>query len=205
MLSVITPTNNTRYLGEAHDSLAGQTHTDWEWIVVPNGGATWASDDPRVRVIPADFTGSVGGLKRFACQQAKGDLLVELDHDDLLTPTALAQIADAFEDAEVGMVYSNCAEIFLPGGQLPKVGENFLRSIRCSFSITGLLQDALDGIDSLVQARRRVVWGVSEEGARGFYALHHLGCEAPTIPALAFEPDAIDPFGRQRSSSLELL
>jgi len=109
MISVITPTNNTRYLKETYDSLVGQTHTDWEWVVVPNGGATWESEDPRVRIIPADFTGSIGGLKKFACRQAKGDILVELDHDDLLTPTALAQIAGAFEDG-VGMVYSNCAD-----------------------------------------------------------------------------------------------
>lgn len=110
MLSIITPTNNTRYLEEAYDSLAGQTYKKWEWIVVPNGGATWESKDKRVRVIPADFTGSIGGLKRFACRQARGDILVELDHDDLLTPTALGQIVTAFEDAEVGMVYSNFAD-----------------------------------------------------------------------------------------------
>ena len=68
MISVITPTNNTRYLKETYDSLAGQTHEDWEWVVVPNGGATWEVNDPRVRVVPADFTGSIGGLKRFACR-----------------------------------------------------------------------------------------------------------------------------------------
>ena len=113
MISVITPTNNTRYLKETYDSLAGQTHEDWEWVVVPNGGATWEVNDPRVRVVPADFTGSIGGLKRFACRQTKGDILVELDHDDLLTPTALAQIADAFKDTRVGMVYSNCADFNL--------------------------------------------------------------------------------------------
>lgn len=113
MLSIITPTNNTRYLGEAYDSLRAQTHESWEWIVVPNGGANWESNDPRVKVIPADFTGSIGGLKRFACRQAKGKIIVELDHDDLLIPTALAQIEEAFKGNDVGMTYSNFADFNL--------------------------------------------------------------------------------------------
>lgn len=114
MISVITPTNNPRYMTEAYDSLLAQTFTNWEWVVVPNGGAVWGCSDKRLRVIPNDETGSVGALKRFACEQAKGDILVELDHDDMLTPTALEQVVGAFEDSSVGMVYSNNAEFSMP-------------------------------------------------------------------------------------------
>ena len=114
MISVITPTNNPEYLGEAYNSLAAQSLKNWEWIVVPNGGVTWECSDKRVKTYPTDMTGSVGALKRFACERARGDIVVELDHDDMLTPNALAKIAAAFKDKTVGMVYSNCAEFFMP-------------------------------------------------------------------------------------------
>jgi hypothetical protein len=54
-------------------------------------------------------------VKRRAFSVAEGDLLVELDHDDELMPTALEEIAAAFERASVGFVYSDWCEI-LPSG-----------------------------------------------------------------------------------------
>jgi len=116
VISIITPTNNPQYLGEAYDSLLAQTYQNWEWVIVPNGGASVPSrDDPRVKVYPCDITGSVGAVKRFACERAYGPIIAEFDHDDLLTPTALEQVANAFhEDSELGMVYSNFAEFNMP-------------------------------------------------------------------------------------------
>jgi SAM-dependent methyltransferase len=49
----------------------------------------------------------VGPLKHFACSKCTGDILLELDHDDLLTPDALEEVVKAFEEPEVGFVYSN--------------------------------------------------------------------------------------------------
>jgi len=116
MISVITPTNNPCYLAEAYQSLQAQTYQDWEWVIVPNGGASWITcQDERVRVFPLYTTGSVGAIKRLACERVKGDIIAELDHDDLLTPTALEQVAKAFDgDPELGMVYSNFAEFNMP-------------------------------------------------------------------------------------------
>jgi hypothetical protein len=42
---------------------------------------------------------------------SEGEILVELDHDDELTPGGLEEIARAFADPEVGFVYSDWAEI----------------------------------------------------------------------------------------------
>ena len=49
---------------------------------------------------------------------AKGNILVELDHDDELMPTALEEIQEAF-DAGAKFVYSDWCEI-LPNGQSGK-------------------------------------------------------------------------------------
>ncbi|MEK8109084.1 glycosyltransferase [Micromonospora sp. M12] len=48
----------------------------------------------------------------YACAEAAGDILVELDDDDLLSSDCLQEIVDAFDsNPEVGFVYSDTAQI----------------------------------------------------------------------------------------------
>jgi len=118
LISVITATHDEKYLAEAWESLKGQTHTDWEWVLVPNGNADIPEgirDDPRVAVYPHPG-GTIGALKRFACERARGEIVVELDHDDLLTPACLAEVHTALQDAD--LCYSNHAE-FVDGTWKP--------------------------------------------------------------------------------------
>jgi len=117
-VSVFTPSHDPRYLDECYASLDAQTMSDWEWVVLLNGGAQWKRpDDERVIVRSATVTG-VGALKARACEMARGELLVELDHDDVLATTALAQVVAAFDDhPEVGFVYSDCAQINADGSR----------------------------------------------------------------------------------------
>ena len=100
-LSVFTPSHNPVFLGECYRSLVAQTRDDWEWVVLLNGGAPdWAppEEDDRVTVIRASSrVRGVGAAKYEACRAAGGDVLVELDHDDVLTPTCLEELAEAFE------------------------------------------------------------------------------------------------------------
>lgn len=122
LISVITPTHDVSKLAEAWLSLRGQTHENFEWIVVVNhADATRAMQmkaevqklvdgDGRVAVtVHSAFTG-VGAAKKFAFGLGVGEALVELDHDDLLTPDALEEVAAAFEDPEIGFVYSDGAD-----------------------------------------------------------------------------------------------
>jgi hypothetical protein len=114
-ITVFTPSHDTRYLGQAYDSLREQTFSDWEWIVLLNRKApAWkpATEDERVRVsrAPAGARG-VGALKRAACELAGGEILLELDHDDRLSRGCLAAVVDAFEDPAVVLAYSDFAQI----------------------------------------------------------------------------------------------
>ncbi len=106
-ISIFSPTHNTIFLREAYDSIKGQNF--YEWIVVFNNGAEVIDfDDPRVKPFVLTCAPKwVGPLKAFACEQATGDVLLELDHDDLLTPNAVAEVRKAFRDPEIGFVYSN--------------------------------------------------------------------------------------------------
>ena len=117
-VSVFTPSHDPRYLDECYASLCAQTYDDWEWIVLLNGGAQWKKpDDDRVIVRTSTLTG-VGALKARACEAARGELLVELDHDDKLASYALDNVVSAFNShPEVGFVYSDCAQINADGSR----------------------------------------------------------------------------------------
>jgi len=117
-LSVVTPTHNTQWLPEVADSLRAQDFTgSWEWLIVPNNGAEIDAgqfDDLPVRVVPMGGEAKgVGAIKAFAFGQARGEIHVELDHDDLLTPHALTTIDRAFtEHPEAVLAYSNSGEFW---------------------------------------------------------------------------------------------
>ncbi|WP_226344822.1 glycosyltransferase [Agilicoccus flavus] len=118
--SVFTPSHKTRYLDECYASLRAQTRGDWEWVIVLNGNARWRPETPdeRVRLVVADDLTGVGAAKRRACEEARGELLVELDHDDLLASTALERLDDAFRaHPEAALVYSDTAQITEDGGR----------------------------------------------------------------------------------------
>ena len=113
-VSVFTPSHAPTYLDECWRSLRAQTYDDWEWIVLLNGDATWApaEADPRIRVVRGTTTGRVGAAKREACALATGDILLELDHDDVLASDCLEAVTTAFaEHPEVVLVYSDFAQI----------------------------------------------------------------------------------------------
>lgn len=115
-ISIITPTNSLRWYEQAKQSLLHQTLTDWEWIVLWNGGAFAASDDPRIKCVRATTrTPGVGALKREACQLATAPYVLEFDHDDQLARTALAEVVAAFEATGAAFVYSDNANVTTEG------------------------------------------------------------------------------------------
>lgn len=117
--SVITPTHRDHaYMRPLYDSLRRQTHGDWEWVVWVNGSATldhleFLKGDPRVSVHRDDGrSSSVGYHKNRAFHLGRGDVLVEVDHDDILVETCLERLAQAYERfPEVGFVYSDNAKL----------------------------------------------------------------------------------------------
>lgn len=128
MISVITPTYNTpqQILARTWASLKAQTHNDWQWVIYDDSTSdeVWRQvygfcSDERYRITAHrahTHSGSIGEVKRRAFMVADGDILVELDHDDELTPDALAEIERAFTEPQVGFVYSDWCEI-LPTGE----------------------------------------------------------------------------------------
>ncbi len=113
LISLFTPTHNTQFLDRLARSVARQTCAEFEWVIVPNGDAGEIHVDlPQSRIVHyAGQTQNIGELKRFACLACRGDVLVEVDHDDELTPDCVAELAAAFADPRIDFAYSNCCEI----------------------------------------------------------------------------------------------
>ena len=122
MLSIIISVHaaSAPFVDDAYQSLLRQTCSAWEWIIVINGGG-WVAEhiarDPKVKLYQIDDEDDpmrkinrIGRIKRVGCGQGAGEILVELDADDILTDDALESIAAAFTDPDIHMVYSNFAE-----------------------------------------------------------------------------------------------
>ena len=130
--SIITPTHlKNSFLDELYDSLHEQTYTHWEWILWLNGGATKEQlsqkivSDERVKVhVSKDTSSSVGVNKNRAFHIGSGDVLVEVDHDDMLLPECLEELNLAFQDKEIGFVYSDCA-VYHTNGEFQPYGEAY--------------------------------------------------------------------------------
>lgn len=120
-VSVLLPVRNGAvHLGEALASLAAQTLTDFEVVVVDDGStdatpdllAAWAGRDPRVRVIRQEGAGIVAALER-ARREARGPYLARMDADDVAEPRRLeAQLS--LMEAEPGLSGCGCLVRYFP-------------------------------------------------------------------------------------------
>jgi len=116
--SIITPTHiKNAFLLDLYKSIKAQTYTNWEWIILLNGGATpdkvekEIQNDPQVKLIVSlEENKCVGYNKNKAFHLGTGDVLVEIDHDDLFTPDCLEELKKAYEaNPEAGFIFSDDA------------------------------------------------------------------------------------------------
>lgn len=104
LFSIITPVYEPPLdvLADTIASVLAQEHDDWEWVLVDDCSPTQgvrdlirkhASRDSRIRLIERKVNGHIVAASNDAIAEAKGEFLVLLDHDDLLTPDALLRNA----------------------------------------------------------------------------------------------------------------
>jgi glycosyltransferase involved in cell wall biosynthesis len=114
-VSIFTPSHNPKYISETYQSIKNQPYD--EWLVLLNNGPSRHDlpseilQDPRNKIVVSEnTTQKIGAIKHEACSRCSGDILLELDHDDLLIPPSILAVKDAFLDPNVVFAYSNCAE-----------------------------------------------------------------------------------------------
>lgn len=116
-ISIFTPTHNNQYLEDLYNTIKDQVF--YEWVIVPNNNCVVPDiiqKDSRVRIYPIECTQEnhsfVGFLKKFAASKCTGDILLEVDHDDLLMPNAIEELTKAANDPinkDAGFFYSDSA------------------------------------------------------------------------------------------------
>lgn len=123
LVSIFTPTYRTGIkFARALQSVVSQSYPNWEWIILDDSDdnlktynmlVEMTRGDHRIRVLPPrPHSGIIGEVKYTACSASRGDLLVELDHDDELVPTILWDLVRAAQKyPQCGFFYTDCAEV----------------------------------------------------------------------------------------------
>ncbi|HXH36648.1 MAG TPA: glycosyltransferase [Plantibacter sp.] len=119
LFSIITPVFDTDpvQLREMVDSVLAQRSADWELLLVDDCSTsaetiealTAVQDlDPRITVIRRSTNGRISAATNTGLESAAGTFVVLVDHDDALSPAALAVAADAIAaDETVDYLYSD--------------------------------------------------------------------------------------------------
>ena len=104
LVSILVPTHNRPALvKEALGSIAAQTSSDWEVIVVDDGSKEAVSGTvirsivgERFSLLRNDPARGIAGAKNRGLEAARGDVIVHLDDDDVLEPRAVQSILSAY-------------------------------------------------------------------------------------------------------------
>jgi glycosyltransferase involved in cell wall biosynthesis len=117
-VSVIIPVHNrVQAVGEAIDSVLGQTYRDFEVIVVDDA----STDDTAsalthhrapVRVVRRERSSGAGAARNDGIRASTGEFIAFLDSDDLYSPRRLESAVDLLDaHREYGAVYADAVEL----------------------------------------------------------------------------------------------
>jgi glycosyltransferase involved in cell wall biosynthesis len=125
-VSVVLPVfNGERYVRDAIASVVEQTYRDFEVIVVNDGsvdGTRAALDHcathEKVRYVEQHRSGP-GAARNLGIEQARGEIVAFLDHDDTWLPEKLALQVDYLDShPEVGLVHTDMAFVDAQGNSI---------------------------------------------------------------------------------------
>ncbi|HMG05268.1 MAG TPA: glycosyltransferase, partial [Chthoniobacterales bacterium] len=118
-ISLLVPVYNTpaNFLDEMFASVSAQTYDHWELCLVDGGSdrpdtiatlQSWVSREPRIRFERLESNLGIAENTNRALHLATGDFIACADHDDLLAPFALFELARAIgEFPEADIFYSD--------------------------------------------------------------------------------------------------
>ncbi|MBW4543427.1 MAG: glycosyltransferase [Symplocastrum torsivum CPER-KK1] len=119
VISIIMPVFNTaeRFLREAIESVLTQVYPYWELCIADDASTQphvravleeYRAKDSRIKVAFREQNGHIAQASNSAIELATGEFLSLLDHDDLLTPDALYEVALLLNrHPEADMIYSD--------------------------------------------------------------------------------------------------
>ncbi len=134
LVTVLLPTyNRAESLSAAIDSVLAQSYSQFELIVIRDGGKPIAPvmrnyDDSRIYLIDRDENRGKAASLNEALNQAKGRYVCYLDDDDRWYPNHISTLAEALEEQpEYGLAYSDLYKVHyrpLSGGRRQILAKN---------------------------------------------------------------------------------
>ena len=118
-VSVVMPTYNANlvWLGEAIQSVKDQLYPHWELCIADDASTDsavrpfleqLAAEDARMKLVFRSTNGHISAATNSALDEATGDWITFLDHDDLLPPHALFYMVRSIEaNPDARMIYSD--------------------------------------------------------------------------------------------------
>src|SRR5256886_14912387 len=151
LISVITPVFDTpvQRLEEALESVLAQAYESWELLLIDDGSSATdllealpalAARDHRIILGKVGKHAGISAASNQALTLARGEWVVVLDHDDVLEPDALFQIAKLLQthrDAE--MIYSDEDKLAEDGHEAPLFKPDWTHDFFMSYNYVGHL------------------------------------------------------------------
>ncbi|SCG87636.1 Chondroitin polymerase [uncultured Clostridium sp.] len=118
VISVLVPAYRTPevFLKQMMESVLFQTYPYLELCIADGSGTDdsvenvvkeYQKKDPRVRYRRLEKNEGIAGNTNAATEMASGDYLALFDHDDLLSPNALFEVASAIEKEKADVIYTD--------------------------------------------------------------------------------------------------
>jgi O-antigen biosynthesis protein len=137
VFSLFTSTfNSYEKITRAYNSIKKQTLLNWEWVIIDDSPdddhfqflKENLSHDCRIRMYRrSENSGSIGNVKNEAVSLCRGKYVLEMDHDDEITPTVLEDATTVFlSNKEVGFLYMDFINIYENGDNF-KYGDHICK------------------------------------------------------------------------------
>lgn len=134
LISVYTTSYKSKHrILRPERSLYKQTYDNWEWVIFDDSDEeeNWEllkkiqQKDERIRIYKSNKnSGVIGEVKHQAAGLCRGDLLVEIDHDDDLHPELFQWLIDARREfPKAGFFFTDCCELYETGHPCGYPGE----------------------------------------------------------------------------------
>ncbi len=130
VISVVVPLYNTpaKFLREMVDSVVGQSYPNWQLVLADASDKEYQQQnqkylskrDSRICYFPLEKNQGIADNTNAALERATGEYIALFDHDDVLQPNALYEMAHAIRETGADMLYSD--EVVL-SGDLKRLGE----------------------------------------------------------------------------------
>jgi glycosyltransferase involved in cell wall biosynthesis len=188
--SVIIPTfRRPALVAEAVASVCAQTRTDWECLVVDDGGGDDLElDDPRVRVIRRSTSRGPAAARNAGVAEARGRYLVFLDDDDRFTPARLDLAATGLARADIALCWTRWFRIGDPvGTDAPAdargrrlegdVSGQILDATTPHLGVTAVRADHMAAFDESYSSAEDVEWWLRVASQARVTTIARVGCE----------------------------